>query len=61
MLEFLEALSNNWEIITAAMFGIMAGADKVVLVLIKTMANIRDAWRDSFPKKYIIKEKDIKG
>ena len=44
-------LADNWEIITGATLVMVAGIDKVALVLIRTLKNIKDSWQESFPKK----------
>jgi len=50
MMEILTTLIDNWEMVLASAGAAIAGADKVFLVLITTLGNIRDAWRRTFPK-----------
>jgi hypothetical protein len=50
-MESLQFLMDNLSIIGASILAFIAGFDKIALVGIKTLANIRDAWRASFPKK----------
>jgi len=57
MTEFLDAILDlidwikiNGDLIMVTILAIVAGADKVALITLKTMANIRDAWRDYFGK-----------
>ena len=49
---WFQMLSDNWEIIAGSLLVIVAGIDKVALVLIRTLKNIQDSWRESFPKKH---------
>lgn len=48
---WMQMLADNWEVITGALLVIVAGIDKVALIFIKTLRNIVDSWRESFPKK----------
>jgi hypothetical protein len=48
-MEYLQLIAENWGTVLGYVLAAMAGFDKVALVFIKTVANIRDAWRDSFP------------
>ena len=52
---FLESAIDNWGVIVASLGAVVASADKFALVVIKTLGNIRDAWRETFPKKVIDK------
>jgi hypothetical protein len=47
----LTTLMDNWGMISAGCLAVIAGADKIFLILIATMGNIRNAWRSTFPKK----------
>jgi len=49
-IEILETLMANWDVVLASALAVTAGADKIFLVLITTMGNIRDAWNRTFPK-----------
>jgi hypothetical protein len=58
MMEFLDKLMElvswtqaNGEMISVTLLAVIAGADKVALVLLKTLSNIRDAYRDYFGPK----------
>ena len=51
-MEFLTTLGDNWELIAAGLAVAAASADKLALVVISTMKNIRDAWQAAFPKKF---------
>jgi hypothetical protein len=51
-MEYLEILYDNLGLIGGYILAIIAGFDKVALITIKTISNVRDAWYDSFPKKY---------
>lgn len=48
---YIDALKENWELISVSVLAFIASLDKIALVAIKTLENIRNAWRDSFPKK----------
>ena len=48
---WFQMLADNWEIITGAALVVIAGIDKVALIFIRTIKNIGDSWRESFPKK----------
>ena len=48
-MEWFQMLSDNWGVITGAALVIIAGIDKVALIFIKTLRNILDSWRESFP------------
>lgn len=48
---WMSMLADNWETITGAALVVIAGIDKVALVIIRTLRNIRDSWYESFPKK----------
>jgi hypothetical protein len=57
--ELLTTLMDNLGLISASCLAVIAGADKVFLILIATMGNIRNAWKSTFPKKKdVIKEYD---
>jgi hypothetical protein len=49
--DFLDWLSDNMGLISGYALAILAGIDKVALVAIKTMENIKHAWQQAFPKK----------
>lgn len=46
----LEMLSDNWELLLGYALAAVAGFDKVAQMFIKTLANVRDAWYEAFPK-----------
>jgi len=48
---WMQMLADNWETITGAALVVVAGVDKVALVCIRTLRNIKDSWYESFPKK----------
>ena len=48
---WIQMLANNWEAIAGALLVVVAGIDKVALVFIRTLKNIQDSWRESFPGK----------
>ena len=48
---WIQMLADNWEVITGAALVVVAGIDKVALIFIRTLKNIKDSWRESFPKK----------
>jgi hypothetical protein len=50
-LSIIDFIVDNWGAIMGYSVALVVGFDKLVLVAIKTLANIRDAWRESFPKK----------
>ena len=50
-MEILNKVMENWETITASSLIILASLDKVLLIAIKGIGNVRDAWKESFPKK----------
>jgi hypothetical protein len=50
MMEFLSALSSNLEAIAAGAVIILIGADKLAIIFISTLKNVRDAWYSAFPK-----------
>lgn len=49
--DLLDWLSDNMGLISGYALAILAGVDKVALVAIKTMENIKHAWQQAFPKK----------
>jgi hypothetical protein len=54
MMEFLTKAAENWEVIVVGLGVAVASADKLAIVIISTMKNVRDAWYTAFPKKYIV-------
>ena len=44
----METLMDNWEMLPGYILAAVAGFDKVALIVIKTLSNIRDAWRENF-------------
>lgn len=58
-MEILITMAENWQEIAAGLIIAMASFGKVAELCIKTMGNIRDTWRQTFPKVYIIEDKDI--
>ena len=47
----VNAVMDNWEAIMASILVLIAAADKVFDMAIKTIGNIRDSWQSTFPKK----------
>jgi hypothetical protein len=58
MEQILATLMENLPVISASCLAVIAGADKIFLILIATIGNIRDAWRQTFPKNEDPKESD---
>jgi hypothetical protein len=54
MMEFLTVLATNWAEIGAGGIVATAAAGKLAEVLITTVGNVRDTYRKTFPKQYII-------
>ena len=50
MTDMLNTLNANWELIMASMVALLAAADKILMVIITSLGNIRDTWRRTFPK-----------
>jgi len=50
---YIEQVVSNWDQWLGYVIAAVAGFDKVALVVIKTISNIRDAWRQEFPKKEV--------
>jgi len=48
----VEALSNNWEAIIAFALIAIASLDKVVIIALKSVRNIMDAWAETFKKRF---------
>jgi hypothetical protein len=55
MMEFLTKAAENWEVIVVGLGVAVASADKLAIVIISTMKNVRDAWYTAFPKQYVVK------
>ena len=49
-MELVAWIELNGDVITVTFLAVLAGADKIALVFLKTLSNIRDAWRDYFGK-----------
>ena len=49
----IEQVANSWDQWLGYVIAAVAGFDKVALVAIKTISNIRDAWKQEFPKKEV--------
>lgn len=58
-LSTIENIMANWEMYLGYALAIMAGMDKVFLVAIKTVDNIRDAFVTAFPGKPKVEKLDI--
>ena len=58
-MEILTAIQENWDVILASLTAAVIGADKVMLIVITTMGNIRDTWQKTFPKVYKIEDLEI--
>jgi len=41
-------IGDNWEVITGTVLAIIAGADKVAMVALKSAKNIIDEWHSTF-------------
>lgn len=54
-MEVLTMIAGNWQEIAAGLIIAMASFGKVAELCIKTAGNIRDTWKQTFPKKYIVK------
>ena len=54
MLEIINIFAENWGAIMGYTLAAIAGFDKVAHMVIKTLANVRDTWRENFPKNYVI-------
>jgi len=48
----IDALSNNWEAIIAFVLVAIASIDKVVIIALKSVRNIMDAWVETFKKRF---------
>ena len=59
-MEILTVLEQNWEVVLASLTAAVIGADKVLLIVITTLGNIRDTWLKTFPKVCKIKDLEIK-
>ena len=55
MMEILTQIGENWQEIAAGGIIAMASFGKLAEIVIKTLGNIGDTWRQTFPKKYVIK------
>lgn len=51
MMDWLKAITENLDIVVASIVIFLASADKIAMVAIKSLGNIKDTWRDTFPKK----------
>ena len=47
----MEIFMNNWEAFAAGFVVVLASADKLIVMLVNSLGNVRDAWRSVFPKK----------
>jgi len=47
-MDLINWIELNGDVITVTFLAVLAGADKLALVFLKTISNIRDAWRDYF-------------
>ena len=50
-LTMFETMIENWEIIVVSLGAAVASLDKFCLVVISSMKNVRDAWKQAFPGK----------
>lgn len=41
-------LGDNWEVITGTCLALIAGADKVAMIALKSAKNIMDEWHSTF-------------
>lgn len=48
----VEVLSNNWEAFIAFALVAIASIDKVVIITLKSVRNIMDAWTETFKKRF---------
>jgi hypothetical protein len=46
----IEDVASNWDAWMGYALAAIAGIDKLFLIVIKTMSNIRDAWHENFKK-----------
>lgn len=47
-MQIMTWFSDNWEVLTGTALAIIAGADKVAMVALKTAKNILDEWHSTF-------------
>jgi len=47
----IDYLIENWAVITAGSLAFLASIDKIGLMFFKTLRNLMDYYRESFPKK----------
>ena len=52
-ISLINEIGANIGVISAVALAAVAGGDKIALIIIKTLGNIRDAWWETFPKKQI--------
>ena len=50
-MEIFSKVMANWETIVASSLIVIAALDKVLLIAIKGVGSVRDAWTEVFPKK----------
>jgi hypothetical protein len=50
-MELLATIAEHWELMAAGVVVMVASADKVALVIISSMKNVKDAWFTAFPGK----------
>ena len=50
-LTMFQTLLDNWEIVVVGLAAAVASLDKFCLVVISSLKNVKDAWRQAFPKK----------
>jgi len=55
IVQTIETVVSNWDSWLGYALAAVASFDKLAMVCIKTVSNIRDQWYQSFPKKYVIK------
>lgn len=49
IMEIINSLQANMDVVMITALAVIAGADKLFLIMIATIGNIRDAWRKTFP------------
>ena len=50
-MELLSTMAENWQAIAAGLIIATASAGKVAELVIKTLGNVRDTWKDTFGPK----------
>ena len=59
IMTFIDWINTNGDTIMITLVALIAGADKIALVFLKTLGNIRDAWEEEFPSETVIEMDDL--